>query len=221
MSEIKADPYGSVAGMYNIKAHLTQLNALPATDPLWSAVQETAPLSPPEYKPHRSSTALVRPLSSYESKVEKHDVVSKISPPPHMMRPVQPHKPFENGDCLSDRPCTTPSVPNGSLVDRRHIDRPHIDRPHIDRSIKAGCLDRSSLDRSPIDTPHLDRLHLDRPNIYRPQLDRSQVDRPKVSIVKMDKPENPKPTQSYNSMIRPVRSKPIYRVSINYNANII
>ncbi|KAG6438728.1 hypothetical protein O3G_MSEX000174, partial [Manduca sexta] len=60
-AEIKADPFGAVAGIYNIKAHLHQMHAAPH-DLLWSATnQEPRPATPPEYKPKPEGTN-IRPL---------------------------------------------------------------------------------------------------------------------------------------------------------------
>ncbi|XP_059057603.1 uncharacterized protein LOC131851174 [Achroia grisella] len=51
ISEIKADPFGSIAGIYNIKMHLHQAQVAPGTDLLWSAdTQESRPVSPPAYQ---------------------------------------------------------------------------------------------------------------------------------------------------------------------------
>ncbi|XP_063366912.1 serine/threonine-protein kinase SIK2-like [Cydia amplana] len=51
VAQIKAEPFGQVAGIYNIKTHLQQLQSVPATDLLWtSTIHEPRPYSPPEYK---------------------------------------------------------------------------------------------------------------------------------------------------------------------------
>ncbi|CAH2042728.1 unnamed protein product, partial [Iphiclides podalirius] len=51
ISEIKADPFGPVAGMYNIKTHLHQMNAVAGADMLWSTnTAEARPPSPPGYR---------------------------------------------------------------------------------------------------------------------------------------------------------------------------
>ncbi|XP_073953188.1 uncharacterized protein isoform X1 [Choristoneura fumiferana] len=51
VAQIKAEPFGAVAGIYNIKTHLQQMQNLPAVDLLWSSVLlEPTPSTPPEYK---------------------------------------------------------------------------------------------------------------------------------------------------------------------------
>ncbi|XP_047996655.1 serine/threonine-protein kinase SIK3 homolog [Leguminivora glycinivorella] len=51
VAQIKAEPFGAIAGIYNIKTHLQQLQSVPATDLLWtSTLHEPRPYSPPEYK---------------------------------------------------------------------------------------------------------------------------------------------------------------------------
>ncbi|XP_050352904.1 serine/threonine-protein kinase MARK1-like [Nymphalis io] len=50
VAHIKADPFGAIAGIYNIKTHLHQLNSTSIADLLWSAnPQESRPQTPPEY----------------------------------------------------------------------------------------------------------------------------------------------------------------------------
>ncbi|XP_004924248.1 hormonally up-regulated neu tumor-associated kinase homolog A [Bombyx mori] len=107
VAQIKADPFGSTAGMYNIKAHLFNMRALPGTDLLWSPNSiEARPLSPPEYRAKQerteslgskieiSKTAL---QASLKSAVENSDVKlqNRVKPPPSRM--------YDNGDCLSSR----------------------------------------------------------------------------------------------------------------------
>lgn len=51
VAHIKADPFGAIAGMYNIKTHLHQLQSTSIADLLWSAnPQEPRPQTPPEYR---------------------------------------------------------------------------------------------------------------------------------------------------------------------------
>ncbi|XP_039758991.1 serine/threonine-protein kinase MARK2-like [Pararge aegeria] len=50
VAHIKADPFGSVAGMYNIKSHLHQLQASSGAELLWSSALEPRPLTPPAYR---------------------------------------------------------------------------------------------------------------------------------------------------------------------------
>lgn len=69
VAELKADPYGSVGGMYNIKTHTTQLQNA-GSDMLWTNSPDTQPrpVSPPIYHPH--STTLFKhslPIQSINS----------------------------------------------------------------------------------------------------------------------------------------------------------
>lgn len=51
VAHVKADPFGAIAGMYNIKTHLHQLQSTSIADLLWSAnPQEPRPQTPPEYR---------------------------------------------------------------------------------------------------------------------------------------------------------------------------
>ncbi|KAI5634965.1 hypothetical protein NE865_12360 [Phthorimaea operculella] len=50
IAQIKAEPFGSIAGMYNIQSHLHQIQAVPGVDLLWTSREEIRPPSPPEYK---------------------------------------------------------------------------------------------------------------------------------------------------------------------------
>ncbi|CAK1584945.1 unnamed protein product [Parnassius mnemosyne] len=51
ITQIKADPFGPIAGIYNIKTHLHQMHAVAGTDMLWSTnTVEPVPVTPPEYR---------------------------------------------------------------------------------------------------------------------------------------------------------------------------
>ncbi|CAK1553109.1 unnamed protein product [Leptosia nina] len=51
VAEIKAEPFGATAGMYNIKTHLHQIQTASGPDLLWSSnTTEPRPQSPPEYR---------------------------------------------------------------------------------------------------------------------------------------------------------------------------
>ncbi|XP_050682599.1 serine/threonine-protein kinase par-1-like [Leptidea sinapis] len=51
VAQIKAEPFGAVAGMYNIKTHLHQMQATSGSELLWSnTAQEPRPSTPPEYR---------------------------------------------------------------------------------------------------------------------------------------------------------------------------
>ncbi|RVE49197.1 hypothetical protein evm_006204 [Chilo suppressalis] len=50
VAQIKADPFGAIAGIYNIQTHLHQMTTMSGADLLWSSnTQEARPLTPPEY----------------------------------------------------------------------------------------------------------------------------------------------------------------------------
>lgn len=95
IAQIKGDPFGSLAGIYNIKAHLHQMKPVSATDLLWSSNSvEPRPITPPEYRgkytetintgvengvsvngqPERCNRNLIPP---YELKNNIQDVASK------------------------------------------------------------------------------------------------------------------------------------------------
>lgn len=70
IAQIKADPFGTVAGMYNIKTHLQQIQNVPGMDLLWTTnAQETRPASPPEYR------------TTYELRQDTTPSSSKVLPP--------------------------------------------------------------------------------------------------------------------------------------------
>lgn len=51
VAQIKAEPFGPTAGMYNIKTHLHQMKTASGSDLLWSSnTTEPRPSSPPEYR---------------------------------------------------------------------------------------------------------------------------------------------------------------------------
>ncbi|XP_032519790.1 serine/threonine-protein kinase MARK2-like [Danaus plexippus] len=51
VAHIKADPFGAIAGIYNIKSHLQQMSSSTGGELLWSSsTEEPRPASPPEYR---------------------------------------------------------------------------------------------------------------------------------------------------------------------------
>ncbi|CAG9795473.1 unnamed protein product [Diatraea saccharalis] len=88
VAQIKADPFGAVAGIYNIKTHLHQMSSLAGAELLWSSnIQEARPLTPPEYlakkeEPEASSSktyAMAQPSKTFTPK--------RLPTPPKMPDP--------------------------------------------------------------------------------------------------------------------------------------
>lgn len=94
MAGIKADPFGPLAGIYNIKIHLHQLQVNSGLDLLWSSnMQEPRPQSPPEYRikyEEPSRTHLTQAISIQNSlpihntrvKQDNRDRLSHLLPKP-------------------------------------------------------------------------------------------------------------------------------------------
>ncbi|KAM3959255.1 uncharacterized protein ACR2FA_006684 [Aphomia sociella] len=77
VAEIKADPFGAIAGIYNIKMHLHQAQVLPGTDLLWSTnTQEPRPASPPAYQ----AKELVEHINTVPSSSKTSSLIN-TSPP--------------------------------------------------------------------------------------------------------------------------------------------
>lgn len=87
VAELKADPYGSVGGIYNIKTHTTQL-ANAGSDMLWtnSPDTQTRPVSPPIYHPH-STTLFKHPSPPIQPTISTA-VYRQSSPPTHTHKPA-------------------------------------------------------------------------------------------------------------------------------------
>ncbi|XP_045452548.1 hormonally up-regulated neu tumor-associated kinase homolog A-like [Melitaea cinxia] len=101
VAHIKADPFGAIAGMYNIKTHLHQLQSTSIADLLWSAnPQEPRPQTPPEYR------------AKYEriARAEVSNSMTESKKSPRLMRSFGVYglkkpvfKVYENGDGLDRR----------------------------------------------------------------------------------------------------------------------
>ncbi|XP_063830890.1 uncharacterized protein LOC135080135 isoform X2 [Ostrinia nubilalis] len=102
VAQIKADPFGCVAGIYNIKTHLHQMQAVPGAELLWSSnTQEPRPLSPPEYHAKYEAEAseaascskIFTPLASLPNKSQfkprQPTPPNDVQPPEHKI----PHVP--------------------------------------------------------------------------------------------------------------------------------
>ncbi|KAJ0173915.1 hypothetical protein K1T71_010061 [Dendrolimus kikuchii] len=162
VADIKADPFGATAGIYNIKTHLHQLQAVPGADLLWSSnALEPRAWSPPEYRAKSegegSSSRMSRPqlnvakdlirsvaIATNESRVANTQTEgSRISP--RMIRPqianVPMKKPvyrmYENGDCLPPR---LPSIEEHSNFEDSDPKR------LLKRNIRTSCVRKVSLE---------------------------------------------------------------------------
>ncbi|XP_026763472.2 serine/threonine-protein kinase MARK2-like [Galleria mellonella] len=70
VAEIKADPFGPIAGIYNIKMHLHQAQTTPGTDLLWSTnTLEPRPITPPAYQAKELVQHLAETTASSSSKL--------------------------------------------------------------------------------------------------------------------------------------------------------
>ncbi|XP_034835039.1 serine/threonine-protein kinase MARK2-like [Maniola hyperantus] len=138
VAHIKADPFGAIAGMYNIKSHLHQLQASTGVELLWSAnAQEPRPLTPPTYlakcEQDPCTSRLSLPLSnSYTSaRIRQNEAKPQSSKPtiPKMIvthktdtaatrsvpqRYIAPQK-SEAKTVLNEKPLTSPTVPSRPL----------------------------------------------------------------------------------------------------------
>ncbi|CAD0202942.1 unnamed protein product [Chrysodeixis includens] len=123
VAQIKAEPFGPMAGMYNIKTHLQQAAAVAGPDLLWSAAaQEARPASPPEY---RAKYELARdyPPAATSSKAAAPTPAPPAHsvPPPHRARiPSTPPRPHESKFSINRNLVESPAkpVPKPPTVDR-------------------------------------------------------------------------------------------------------
>uniref|UniRef100_A0A2A4K5K5 Uncharacterized protein n=1 Tax=Heliothis virescens TaxID=7102 RepID=A0A2A4K5K5_HELVI len=110
VAEVKAEPFGPVAGMYNIKTHLQQAQAVAGTDLLWSSgAADPSPPSPPPYR------------AQYEARG------AAPTPPPH----PPPHAPHESHSSHSTRSSlsTQPAPPSKLQVQKIRIPSTPPPRP--------------------------------------------------------------------------------------------
>lgn len=195
IAQIKAEPFGTVAGMYNIKTHLQQIQNAPGLDLLWTTnVQETRPASPPEYK------------TTYDLRQDSTPSSSKAVPPTSNGMPQR-------------KMVFTPSaqkvrIQNGVLAPKpQQIEPP----PIPNESRMNGTQTRGSSAA----TPHLmkDSLNTPQPKMAMPfKTSETQIDQAKNIRNVMVKPRN----QSLESprlcmMNRPMSGsfsmkKPMYKV---------
>ncbi|XP_075981218.1 serine/threonine-protein kinase NIM1-like isoform X2 [Anticarsia gemmatalis] len=127
VAQIKAEPFGPIAGVYNIKTHLLQLQSVSGTDLLWSnSNQEPRPVTPPEYRPKYevdtdASTSKAPTPSKYTPPVQKIRICS--TPP----RP-EPKINILNRNVTPDPPKLAPKIPEKAkkiqLQSPRSVGRP-------------------------------------------------------------------------------------------------
>lgn len=90
VAQIKAEPFGPTAGIYNIKTHLLQLQSVSGTDLLWSAnTQEPRPVTPPEYRPKYDTdtdASTSKAMTPVTSKYTPPPTTAKYTPPPQKIR---------------------------------------------------------------------------------------------------------------------------------------
>ncbi|XP_045777357.1 serine/threonine-protein kinase NIM1-like isoform X2 [Maniola jurtina] len=134
LAHIKADPFGSIAGMYNIKSHLHQLQASTGVELLWSTnTQEPRPATPPAYlakceqDPCTSRPSLPLSNSYTSTRIRQNEAKPESTKPtiPKMIvahktdattrsvqqRYISPQK-SEARTVLNEKPLTSPTVPS-------------------------------------------------------------------------------------------------------------
>ncbi|XP_026743731.1 CBL-interacting serine/threonine-protein kinase 11-like [Trichoplusia ni] len=156
VAQIKAEPFGPMAGMYNIKTHLQQAAAVAGPDLLWSAsAQEARPASPPEY---RAKYELDRdyPVATSHASSSKASAAAAMSaaasivqlPSPRMInRPLSSvyglkkpvYKVYDNGDCGLD-----PRLP--SIDEHSSTDVNDAKKMTRSKNIRMPCVRKVSLD---------------------------------------------------------------------------
>ncbi|XP_060805628.1 serine/threonine-protein kinase NIM1 [Amyelois transitella] len=89
IAEVKADPFGAIAGIYNIKTHLHQTQV--PGDLLWSAnMIEPRPISPPEYQAKDHSVPpITKPILRRSTSPQKA-AKPKLEPPKIVNRVLNP-----------------------------------------------------------------------------------------------------------------------------------
>ncbi|XP_045501739.1 MAP/microtubule affinity-regulating kinase 3-like [Colias croceus] len=146
VAQIKAEPFGTTAGIYNIKTHLHQMQAASGPDLLWSSsTQEPRPVSPPEYhakyeidtpisnsvpsiakfvQARHLDNQRITPKHSSEATVSKTEDTkqsSKISRPLSMFGLRKPvFRVYENGDGLDRRLPSINEHSNPDLNDKKN-----------------------------------------------------------------------------------------------------
>ncbi|CAG5055767.1 unnamed protein product [Parnassius apollo] len=128
ITQIKADPFGPIAGIYNIKTHLHQMHAVAGTDMLWSTnTVEPAPVTPPEYraKTEQEATTSNRRFITTPSP-------SRASKSPNRRMSTVPLKPPD------PKLCMVGPRPNGTVVKKslisentREVSRPNLDEGKV------------------------------------------------------------------------------------------
>lgn len=115
VAQIKAEPFGNIAGVYNIKTHLLQLQSVSGTDLLWSNIQEPIPTSPPDYRPKYETDPDASTSKAPTITPTKHTApLQKIWMPNTLPRP-EPKLNLINRNVTQEAPKLTPKV---TLMDR-------------------------------------------------------------------------------------------------------
>ncbi|KAJ8717500.1 hypothetical protein PYW08_005899 [Mythimna loreyi] len=125
VAEIKADPFGPVGGMYNIKTHVAQAGAAPTAELLWSAAAASpAPRSPPLYRAaYERDAPPIPPV--YRTSAERdpppaRPLSAHAAPPPVRLQTTPPPPLPKYSDT---QPKPTPTV-KSQLQSPRTINRP-------------------------------------------------------------------------------------------------
>ncbi|XP_047526137.1 serine/threonine-protein kinase par-1-like [Pieris napi] len=173
VAQIKAEPFGSTAGLYNIKTHLHQMQAASGLDLLWSSnTTEPRPASPPEYRakyelkePSFSTLSL---HSQVVSNLQKYRPVPKPTPKPGnstaeavekisdeikskskqlsyyaMRRPV--FKVYENGDGLDSRLPSIKEYSNPDVNEKKAKLKPPVRKTQLEEPLRlSSCPNKAS-----------------------------------------------------------------------------
>ncbi|XP_053614704.1 serine/threonine-protein kinase MARK2-like [Plodia interpunctella] len=122
VAEVKADPFGAIAGIYNIKTHLHQTQV--PGDLLWSAnMMEPRPASPPEYQARDHSVALPisKPIVRRSTSPPKTAIKPKLEPPKTINRiPTVSPKPVKIQEQAVRRPPTL-SRPTSASYEKKPV----------------------------------------------------------------------------------------------------
>ncbi|KPJ10403.1 Serine/threonine-protein kinase par-1 [Papilio machaon] len=144
ITQIKADPFGPVAGIYNIKTHLHLMHSVAGADMLWSTnTVEARPLSPPEYRVRTDLEA-----SSSSRRFFGHSPPRGSKSPIRRMTTLPPKPPdikVQTGpkpSAVYTKASPTTAIPK-DILRQRIIDR-KVEKAKANESAKKNPTERSS-----------------------------------------------------------------------------
>ncbi|KAL0820095.1 hypothetical protein ABMA28_006040 [Loxostege sticticalis] len=129
VAQIKADPFGSMAGIYNIKTHLHQMQAVPGAELLWSSnTQEPRPASPPAY--HAKYEA-----DPFENSASSSKIFTPLNSLPNKNQFNKPRQATPPTDVIQTPEQKIPHVPSVQMPQNNSTTRP-IQKPEHLRTAK-------------------------------------------------------------------------------------